>query len=530
MLYHSGASGEFGINATAVTDSLSVDLDGYQPQIISLKTADYQTITLKAIPSKNEKKQALISVTTDPTQTSKHTWHIDDDSYFSIIENTPANSVKFPYTGFALNINKESYSSIHHFINTQSNVPPDAVRIEELLNYFNLNYQAPENGDVFKVTSQLSDCPWDPTHQLLYLNVNAKIINLDQAPPANLVFLIDASASMDLPNRLSLVKAAFLSLVKNLRPVDIVSIVTYGGTVKEWLKPTSGSEKQKLIQSIEQITPDGETPGADAIKLGYQVAVKSLIKNGNNRIILATDGDFNVGITSEKALEDLITQQSQTGIILSCVDVGSGSLKDSTLRLLAKKGNGNYAYVDNMAAAEKVLMNEMATTNYTVAKDVLANVYFNSAVVKEYRLIGFDNKKADIKDSTATLQSEEIGSGNSVMAIFEITPASGRRSPSDSLHNMPAKVLLTYTANNKQQLLEYDCPGNYVSFNAMNKELQFATAVILFGMKLRGSQYVANTDWKTIESVTKFSYEPTNYLQNDFMKLVSDAKKIYSKK
>ena len=246
QLYRSGVSGEFGINATTVTDSLSVDLDGYQSQLIAIKTTVYQTIILKALPSNpSEKKQTLISVTTDAARSSKYTWHIDDDSYFSVIENATVNTAQYPNTGFLLNINKESYSTIHHYINTQSPVPPDAVRIEELLNYFNLNYQTPENDDVFKITSQLSDCPWEPAHRLLYLNINAKILKLDKAPPCNLVFLIDASASMDLPNRLSLIKAAFQSLVKNLRPVDTVSIVTYGGTVREWLKPTCGSQKEK---------------------------------------------------------------------------------------------------------------------------------------------------------------------------------------------------------------------------------------------------------------------------------------------
>jgi Ca-activated chloride channel family protein len=411
-------------------------------------------------------------------------------------------------------------------------VPPDAVRVEELLNYFNLNYQAPEKDDAFKITSQLSDCPWNPADQLLYLNINAKKLNLDKIPPCNLVFLIDASASMDLPNRLSLVKGAFQLLVKNLRAIDTVSIVTYGGTVKEWLKPTCGNEKQKLLQSIEQITPDGETPGSDAIKMGYKVALKSFIKNGNNRIILATDGDFNVGVTSEKALEDLILQQRQTGIILSCLDVGSGDPRDSTLKVLAQKGNGNYYYLDNILTAEQVLMTEMTKDIFTVAKNVSLNVHFNSDVIKEYRLIGFDNAKTAITDSISTLKSEEIGSGNSTIAIFEITPTDNKKAAADSLHNMLANISLTYTLTDskQQQTLQYNCTNNYTAFNTINKDLQFATAVVLFGMKLRGSKYVANTDWKTIESLAKFSYQPNNYLQSDFMKIVSDAKKIYSKK
>ncbi|HTB99580.1 MAG TPA: von Willebrand factor type A domain-containing protein [Ferruginibacter sp.] len=533
LLYHSGTAGDFGINATRLTDTLSVDLDGYQSQLIPIKTSDYQNIIMKTLPSNSiNKKPQLISASTDPKKLLKYRWHIDDDSHFSIIENMPVNATTFPNTGFSLNINKETYNDIHRYISTQSTVPPDDVRIEELLNYFNLNYQAPEKDDAFKITSQLSDCPWNPTDQLLYLNINAKKLNLDKVPPCNLVFLIDASASMDLPNRLSLVKGAFQLLVKNLRVIDTVSIVTYGGTVREWLKPTSGTEKQKLLQSIEQIIPDGETPGSDAIKMGYKVAIKSLIKNGNNRIILATDGDFNVGVTSEKALEDLILEQRQTGIILSCLDVGSGDPKDSTLKVLAKKGNGNYYYLDNILTAEQVLMTEMTKDIFTVAKNVSLNVHFNSDVIKEYRLIGFDNKKDAIDDSASILKSEEIGSGNSTMAIFEITPTNNKRASADSFHNMIANVSLTYTLvdSKQQQTLQYNCTNNYTAFNGLSKDFQFATAVVLFGMKLRGSKYIDNADWKTIESIAKFCYEPNNYLQSDFMKLVSDAKKIYSKK
>jgi Ca-activated chloride channel family protein len=533
LLYHSGTLGDFGINATALTDTLSVDLDGYQSQLIPIKTSDYQNIIMKTLPSNSiNKKPQLISASTDTKQSAKYRWHIDDDSYFAVIENMPVNAAAFPNTGFLLNVNKESYSSIRHYVNTQSPVPPDAVRVEELLNYFNLNYQAPEKDDVFKITSQLSDCPWNPADQLLYLNINAKKSNLDKISPCNLVFLIDASASMDLPNRLSLVKGAFQLLVKNLREIDTVSIVTYGGTVKEWLKPTCGSEKQKLLQSIEQITPDGETPGSDAIKMGYKVALKSFIKNGNNRIILATDGDFNVGVTSEKELEDLILEQRQTGIILSCLDVGSGDPRDSTLKVLAKKGNGNYYYLDNILTAEQVLMTEMTKDIFTVAKNVSLNIHFNSDIIKEYRLIGFDNTKTAITDSTSTLKSEEIGSGNSTMAIFEITPTNNKKAAADSLHNMLANISLTYTPidSKQKQTLQYNCINNYTAFNTMSKDWQFATAIVLFGMKLRGSKYVANTDWKTIESLAKFSYQPNNYLQSDFMKIVSDAKKIYSKK
>ncbi|HTB51251.1 MAG TPA: von Willebrand factor type A domain-containing protein [Ferruginibacter sp.] len=532
LSYHSGVSGEFGINAPVLADSLSIDLEGYQSQIISVTTNQYLTVVMKALPNNNtNKKPELISIATDQKQFTKFKWHIDDESHFSIIENEAVTTVAFPNSGFSLNPGKETYNNIRRFINTQSPVPPDQVRTEELLNYFNLNYKAPDNNDVFKIESIVSDCPWNADHQLLYLTINAKKLNLDNTPPCNLVFLIDASASMDLPSRLSLVKAAFQLLIKNLRAVDTISIVTYGGTVREWLKPTSGADKQKLLQSIEEIIPDGETPGADAIKLGYKVATKSFIKNGNNRIILATDGDFNVGETSEKALEDLIEQEKQTGVVLSCLDVGSGDPKDSTLKVLAKKGNGNYAYLDNITTAEKILMKEMTQHLFAVAENTSLNVQFNSDAIKEYRLIGFDNKKEAI-DSSNTVPSEEIGSGNTVMAIYEITATTNKKISSDSIGTDLAKVSLTYNLeNNKQpQTFNYSCVPNYTAFNSMSKDLQFATATVLFGMKLRNSLYVQNIDWKIIQSIAKFSYQPNNYLQNELVKLIDNARKVYSKK
>ena len=531
LSYHSGVSGEFGINAPVLADSLSIDLEGYQSQIISVTTNQYLTVVMKALPNNTNKKPELISIATDQKQFTKFKWHIDDESHFSIIENEAVTTVAFPNSGFSLNPGKETYNNIRRFINTQSPVPPDQVRTEELLNYFNLNYKAPDNNDVFKIESIVSDCPWNADHQLLYLTINAKKLNLDNTPPCNLVFLIDASASMDLPSRLSLVKAAFQLLIKNLRAVDTISIVTYGGTVREWLKPTSGADKQKLLQSIEEIIPDGETPGADAIKLGYKVATKSFIKNGNNRIILATDGDFNVGETSEKALEDLIEQEKQTGVVLSCLDVGSGDPKDSTLKVLAKKGNGNYAYLDNITTAEKILMKEMTQHLFAVAENTSLNVQFNSDAIKEYRLIGFDNKKEAI-DSSNTVPSEEIGSGNTVMAIYEITATTNKKISSDSIGTDLAKVSLTYNLeNNKQpQTFNYSCVPNYTAFNSMSKDLQFATATVLFGMKLRNSLYVQNIDWKIIQSIAKFSYQPNNYLQNELVKLIDNARKVYSKK
>ncbi len=536
LLYKSGVSGGFGISSNVRRDSITLSVDGYETVTVAINADTYLETKMKQVSanaSKNRPK--LISITKDNHFTSKYSWFISDESYFSIIENEDVNAGKFPNTGFSLNINKASYSNIRRFLATNSLVPPDAVRPEELLNYFNLNYKEPEKNEYFRVESEQSTCPWNDAKRLLYLNINAKKLDLEKVPPSNLVFLIDASGSMDMPNKLPLVKAAFQMLVKNLRATDTVSIVIYGGAVAVWMQPTSGSEKQKIIQAIEELTASGDTPGESAIRLAYMIAKRSFIRNGNNRVILATDGDFNVGETSEKALEDLITKQRQSGVYLTCLGVGMGNFKDSKLETLAKRGNGNYAYLDDIKEAEKVLVKEVTQTFYSIADDVFLNVHFNPSLVKDYRLIGFDNKRDAIADSTGSLEGGEIGSGNSAMAIFEFTPAIA----DDSAFNVAAAgsqiagIDLRYTPSNtlEEKHLQYKCNGSVKPFTAINKELQFGASVAMFGLKLRQSKYLPakTSDWGKIEAIALSSYNPGDYLQKEFISLVANAKNLYDK-
>lgn len=532
-IYFSGTTGGFGISCRGTSDSLTIMLEGYETKSINVKTEVFQQIVLKALStnvSKNRPK--LISITKDQNFSSTYNWYVSDESYFSLVENEVVDVNKFPNTGLALNINKASYSNIRRFLNSKSMVPPDAVRIEELLNYFNLHYREPEKKDVFSIESQVSDCPWNAESKLLFLNVNARKLDMENVPPSNLVFLIDASGSMEMPNRLPLVKAAFQMLIKNLRPIDTVSIVAYGGTASVWLQPTSGAEKQKIIESIEELTANGDTPGESAIKMAYKIAESTFIKGGNNRVILATDGDFNVGEVTEKELEDLITKEKKSGVYLTCLGVGMGNFKDSKLEILAKRGNGNYAYLDNINEAEKVLVKEVTQTFFSVADDVFLNVRFNPSVIKNYRLIGFDNKRDAIADSSGELEGGDIGSGNSVLAIFEITPSLSKRMLDSSSLISPAQVSLKYTlpATKIRKILNYDCPANYLAFNKIDKEFQFGAAVGMFGMKVRQSKYFPLADWMEIESIANNAYDPANYLQRQFLQLVASAKKIYGKK
>jgi Ca-activated chloride channel homolog len=532
-IYYSGSSGGFGITCRNPTDSITLVLDGYEVKSFGVKTDVFQQITLKALSSNNTKnRQKLISISKDQNFSSTYNWYVSDESYFSLIENEVVDVNKYPNTGFSLNINKASYSNIRRFLNNESLVPPDAVRIEELLNYFNLHYREPERKDVFRIESQLSDCPWNADKKLLFLNVNARKLDMDKVPPSNLVFLIDVSGSMDMPNRLPLVKAAFQMLIKNLRAKDTVSVVAYGGTVSVWLQPTGGAEKQKIIQSIEELTARGDTPGESAIRMAYDLAKSTFIKGGNNRVILATDGDFNVGEVSEEALEDLITKEKKSGVYLTCLGVGMGNYKDSKLEILAKRGNGNYAYLDDINEAEKVLVKEVTQTFYSVADDVFLNVHFNPAVIKDYRLIGFDNKRNAIADSSGELEGGDIGSGNSVLAIYEITPLIEDNITNGTPLHSPAQVLLRYNIPNTvgRRELNYNCPSNYTAFTDIDKEFQLGTAIAMFGMKLRQSKFFPHSEWVDIERIANSAYDPSNYLQKQFIELVVSAKKTYVKK
>ena len=534
MVYYSGVSGGFGISTSVLKDSLTLSHDGYETKTVGVNANVFQNIVMRTLSSNASKnRQNLISITKDQTQSYKFNLTVSDESYFSLVENEEVNAVKFPNTSFSLNVNKASYSNIRRFLHMESPVPPDAVRIEELLNYFNLNYKEPPGKEVFHIESQYTDCPWNEDSKLLILNINARKLNLDKVPPSNLVFLIDASGSMDMPNRLPLVKGAFQMLVKNLRPVDSVSIVIYGGTVAVWLPPTSGSEKQKIIRSIEQLRASGDTPGESAIRTAYRVANGSFIKGGNNRVILATDGDFNVGETTEKALEELITRERQSGVYLTCLGVGMGNFKDSKLETLAKRGNGNYAYLDDIREAEKVLVKEVTQTFFAVADDVLLNVHFNPKSVRSYRLIGFDNKRDAISDSLGTLEGGEIGSGNSIMAMFEVVPQLPQNAALANTFQEPvAEVTLKYSLekNKVQKEMKYVCTDNYLEFNTLGKHYQFATAVSMFGLKLRQSRYLKAADWYDIETVALGSYDPDDYLQKEFVQLIAIAKKLYPSK
>ena len=530
-LYYSGNTGGFGIPSSHVYDSLVFSADGYETKSVRIKTNVYQEITLKMLPSSvSTQKQKLVSLTIGNEGQLVPTSYYDNESYSNLVENDFVKTSNNHTTAFAMRIDKASYSNIRRFINQNSKVPTNAVRIDEMLNYFNFNYKEPGNDDVFRLESQVTACPWNKDHELLFLNLSGRKLNLDKVPPSNLVFLIDVSGSMDLPNRLPLMKEAFQLLVKNLRAKDTVSIVVYGGSVGVWLPPTSGDQKQKITKSIEELTAAGDTPGEAAIRSAYKLAESTFIKGGNNRIILATDGDFNIGQTSEKDLQELIAKEKQTGVYLTCLGVGMGNYKDSKIEILAKKGNGNFAYIDDIREAEKVLVKEFTQTLYSVANDVYLSINFNPSLVKEYRLIGYDNKRDVLAEKGDEREGGEIGPGTGNTAIFEIIPAAADNSK--SFNDYFANITLHYKipGDTAGVYITHICPQNYLAFDSIPKSLRFATAVAMFGLKLRESQYFPDVDWDFIKATASTAITPGDYLETEFINLVDKCKTLYYEK
>lgn len=528
LVFFSGISGGFGIPTPNKIDSLVFSKENFLTKAVTINTEKYLSVELKITGANailNSSK--LVSYTEGITGSLPPVILYKGETYANLIENDYVKTNKNSKTTFSMRIDKASYSNVRRFLNQQTKVPPEAVKVEEMLNYFNLNYTEPAKGKLFNIQSSLSDCPWNDSHKLLFINLSAKKLDLDTVPPSNFIFLIDVSGSMDLPNRLPLLKEAFQLLVKNLREKDRVSIVIYGNSVTLWLPSTSGNEKEKIIASIEKLIPAGDTPGEAALRTAYSVARNTFIKGGNNRIIMATDGDFNVGQKSEKDLEDLIAGEERNSIYLTCLGVGMGNYKNSKIEVLAKKGNGNFAYIDNINEAEKVLVTEFTQTAYSIAGDVRLSLKFDSDIVSEYRLIGYDNKLSSLEKKATELEGGEMGSGSGSMVIFEIVPAEGNLI--NVPNAIPATAMLEFRSKNDSfKMVTKDCIVTNVPFKVLPKEIQFGTAVAMFGLKLKESAYFPDVTWQQIHKIASNSYNEENYLQTEFLDLVDKAQKIYT--
>lgn len=524
---YSAYTGAFIIPHAYLQDSIILSADGYET-IRSIVTANRLNIFYLKVLSVSEAKykRKLLSFVKDSLHQNTYAYHANE-SYTNIAENEFLEAAKYPETGFSLNIDCASYSNIRRFLNNEMKVPANAVRIEEMLNYFNLKMIDREvNCDSFCFKSHISNSPWSKNNNLLFLSLQAPSLKLDSIPPCNLVFLIDVSGSMDQSKKLPLLQSAFKLLVKNLREQDTVAIVIYGGTTNVLLQPTSGREKNIINEAIDKLNAGGETPGEAAIKMAYRLAQNIYNKDANNRVILATDGDFNVGLTTDKELEDVIAHYRNSGIYLTCLGVGMGNYKDSKLESLSKKGNGNFAYIDNIKEAERVLIHEFTKTLYAVANDAYVTVVFNANKVNKYRLIGFDNRLDNLDADSTELEGGEVGSGHALTAVFEFTP----ELKDADIKGRIAAITCNYKLPGSDTLIRknYNVEYSYKELLASDSCIRFSVAVIMFGELLKQSKLVNGYVWNDIINLAKTCVDTHNVLQLEFLTLVEKAKKIYA--
>ena len=443
------------------------------------------------------------------------------ENYATIHENGFRDVKAHALSTFSIDVDAASYSNVRRFINQGQLPPKDAVRTEELVNYFTYDYPSPTGDTPFALYSELSICPWNEDHQLLHIGLQGKEIATQALPPSNLVFLIDVSGSMHDPHKLPLLKSAFRLLINQMRPEDRVAIVVYAGAAGLVLPPTLGSDKPAMLAALEQLQAGGSTAGGEGIRLAYQVAQENFQPEGNNRIILATDGDFNVGTSSDAAMERLVEEKRAGGVFLTVLGFGMGNYQDAKMELLADRGNGNYAYIDNLSEARKVLVSEFGGTMFTIAKDVKLQVEFNPALVKAYRLIGYENRLLNDEDfNDDRKDAGELGVGHTVTAMYELIPAGSPEGvPStDALKYQQREIneqahvsdeLLTLKLRYKEpsgkasRRIEEVLKGAPVAIGQTSDNFRYAAAVAGFGMLLRDSEYRGNFTFDKVAQMAK---------------------------
>lgn len=438
--------------------------------------------------------------------TQQPDWNTEE--YDGINENIFHDALRNPLSTFSIDVDAASYSNVRRFINYGQRPPQDAVRIEEMINYFDYDYQQPSGDDPFAIITEMSVAPWNPKHKLVHIGLQGKKIATDNLPASNLVFLIDVSGSMNEPNKLPLLKTSLKMLVNELRDQDYVSIVVYAGAAGLVLEPTSGENKKRITDALDRLQAGGSTAGGAGIRLAYEVAKEHFKKGGNNRVVLATDGDFNVGESSNAAMERLIEEKREEGVFLTVLGYGMGNYKDSKMETLADKGNGNYAYIDNISEARKVLVNEFGGTLFTIAKDVKLQIEFNPAKVQAYRLIGYENRMLKTEDfNNDKKDAGDLGSGHAVTALYEIIPVGVKsefynlddlkyqktevnKTAESSDEWMTVKFRYKKPDGNISKLIVHPMKDQEIALNKTSENFRWSAAVAAFGMILRESEYV----------------------------------------
>lgn len=433
-------------------------------------------------------------------------WNTEE--YDGINENIFHSALQNPLSTFSIDVDAASYSNIRRFINNGQRPPKDAVRIEEMINYFQYDYPLPKSNDPFSIYTEVASAPWNAKHKLVHIGLQGKKIPTENLPASNLVFLIDVSGSMSSANKLPLLKASFKLLVNQLRPQDRVAIVVYAGAAGLVLPSTSGACKEQIIDALDQLQAGGSTAGGAGIQLAYKVAKENFREEGNNRVIIATDGDFNIGESSNASMERLIEEKRNDGIFLTVLGYGMGNYKDSKMEILADKGNGNYAYIDNILEAQKVLVNEFGGTLFTIAKDVKLQIEFNPTKVQAYRLIGYENRVLRHEDfNNDKKDAGDLGSGHTVTALYEVIPVGVEsdyfktdqlkyQNPKPNTLSTTSRELLTVKFRYKDpkqetsKLITRTLVDNEVAVENTSNNFRWSAAVAAFGMMLRESEFI----------------------------------------
>jgi Ca-activated chloride channel homolog len=465
----------------------------------------------------------------------------EGEGYSPLEENAFKNVSHDPLSTFSIDVDRASYSNVRSYIMGNQMPPKDAVRTEELINYFDYEYPQPKGDDPLAIFTEVCESPFNKGLQLLHIGMQSKALPVEDLPASNLVFLIDVSGSMEDENKLPLLRSAFKLLTENLRAKDKVSIVVYAGNSGLVLSPTAGTDKKTIVEALDKLHAGGSTAGGEGIELAYKTAMENFIKGGNNRVILATDGDFNVGVNNLSDLKNLIEEKRKTGVFLSVLGFGMGNYKDNNLEMLANKGNGNYAYIDNLLEAKKTLVKEFGSTLFTVAKDVKLQLEFNPAFVKGYRLLGYENRllnNEDFKDDTK--DAGELGSGHVVTAIYEIIPTSLEKSDylqeADMLKYQKAtpknasnelltvKIRYKKPDENKSKEMQYVVENKVIPFEKTSENLKLSASVAEFSLLLRDSKYKGSASFEHIIKTTKLTLnnDKEGY-RHDFLQMVKTA-------
>lgn len=444
---------------------------------------------------------------------------MNTENYHHIAENAYRDVKKEPLSTLSIDVDRASYSNVRRFLKQGQLPPADAVRVEELINYFPYKYAKPRGEHPFSITTDLTACPWNSNHQLIRVGIQGKEIERNEMKRNNLVFLIDVSGSMSSADKLPLLKSGLRLLIDQMRADDRIALVAYAGAAGLVLPPTDGRHKEQIVEALERLESGGSTAGGAGIQLAYNVAHEHFLKDGNNRIVLATDGDFNVGTSSEGELQRLIEKERESGVFLTVLGFGTGNLKDATMEMLADKGNGNYAYIDNLLEAKKTLVNEMGGTMVTIASDVKIQIEFNPAKVKAYRLVGYENRLLNNEDfNDDKKDAGELGSGHTVTALYEIIPAGSSETVAgvDELKYQKNEAVLSGGDEIMTIKFRYKDPGASTSklivsvlkandeikhLSTMGEDFQFAAAVAEFGMLLRNSEYKGTASYAEIRKM-----------------------------